>query len=194
MTKDEGNDRPVETLALTPKRQQGISPPGDGRAPHQPPTVPAADQPKAQKEGRDCPGPQIPKARPAPTATKIGPPQPPDVFAATSKAKPAPAKASGGPEEAIPKLAAEQPPQSEHASEYNSYSESQSSETMPPEKQAQGEQQRAPQEGEQPPPLPPLPKARVSPDPPPRGHRKGAARLEPSQSAAGTGQKSGKGT
>ena len=96
-------------------------------------------------------------------ATKSAPPQPPEVLAAANKAKPAQAKAFGGPEGATPRLAAGQPPQEEAASEYYSYSESQSSEALPLEKQLQDGPQQLPREDEQPPPLSPAPKARVRP-------------------------------
>ena len=111
----------LEALALPPKRQQDKSPPGDRMPLRQPPAVPDTEAPNAQEGGGGCPSPPGPKARPAPTATKSGPPQPPEVLAATSKAKPAQAKASGGREEAASRPVVRRPPQEEPASEYYSY-------------------------------------------------------------------------
>ena len=110
--------REPEAVALQPKRQQDKSPPGDQVPLRQPTGVPEAGASKAQEGGGGCPSSPGPKARPAPMATKSAPPQPPEVLAATSKAKPAQAKTSGGPDGATPRLAAGQPPQEEAASEY----------------------------------------------------------------------------
>ena len=134
----------LRALALPPKRQQSDSPPGYRETLHQPPTAPGPEATGSQEGGGGCPGPPCPKARPAPTATKSGPPQPPEVLAATSKAKPAQAKAPEGPKGAASSPTAQWPPQEETPSEYYSYSESQSSEAAPQGKKKQGSPQKVP--------------------------------------------------
>ena len=98
------------------------TPQGSGGAPQRPfPTqAPGATKPLEEKTER--PEPPGPRAGQRPMAAKSRPPQPPEVLAATSKAKPAQAKAPKGPAEGSPPGPDEQPPQDEpSASSCGSY-------------------------------------------------------------------------
>ena len=158
----------LQALTLPPKRQQSDSPPGYRETLHQPPTAPGPEATGSQEGGGGCTSPPCPKARPAPTATKSGPPQPPEVLAATNKAKPAQAKALEGPKEVASRPTAQRPPQEELASESYSYSGSQSSEAAPQGKKKQESLQRVPRKDERALQASGPPGARAGPGPPPR--------------------------
>ena len=122
----------LQALVLPPKRQRSNSPPGAREALQRPPLAPGSEAAGSHEgEGARTES-RSPKAGPRPTATKSGPPQPPDVLAATSKAKPAKARALQGPGEGtFSSPTAQRPPQEEDPSEYYSTSESPSSDAAP---------------------------------------------------------------
>ena len=129
----------LQALAPLPKRQRSNSPPGHREALQRPPLVPGHEAAGSHEGGGGRADPPCPKARPHPTATKSGPPQPPEVLAATNKAKPAQAKAPKGPGEGtVYSPTAQRLPQEESPSEYYSTSESQSTEAAPQRNEKQG--------------------------------------------------------
>ena len=175
----------LQALAFPSKRQQSDSPPGYREAFQQPPTAPGPEATGPHEGGGGRPDPLCPKARPHPTATNSGPPQPPEVLAATGKAKPAQAKAPEGPKGAASSSTAQRPPQEETPSEYYSYSESQSSEAAPQGKKKQGSPQKVPHKDQRALQASGPPGARAGPGPPPRGEeRRAPFRLAPPQEAA----------
>ena len=87
-----------------PKRGEcNLTPPGSGGAPQKPIPAPGPEAAKPFEEKGERAEPPCPKAEPRPTAAKSRPPQPPEVLAATSKAKPAQAKAPKGPGKGSPR-------------------------------------------------------------------------------------------
>ena len=126
--------------------ERNLTPPGRGGAPQQPIPAPGPEATRPLEERGGRAEPPCPKAEPRPTAAKSRPPQPPEVLAATSKAKPAQAKAPKGPGKGTSPGPDARPPQDESSSEYYSTSESQCSEAAPQEDDHRGAPQRKPRE------------------------------------------------
>ena len=127
-----------------------LTPQGSGGAPQRPIPTPAPEATKPLEEKTERAEPTCPKADLRPMAAKSRPLQPPEVLAATSKAKPAQAKAPKGPAKGSPSGPDEQPPQDEpSASSYGSYystSGSQSREDSPQEDHRRGAPREKPRE------------------------------------------------
>ena len=161
--------RALHALALPPKRQRSFSPPDRSEAPQQPLLAPVPEAARPHEGGGGRAEFPCPKARPHPTATKSGPPQPPEVLAATSKAKPAQMQVPRGPGKGTIPGRAAQPPQEESSSEYYSTSESQGSEAAPQEDEKQGTPQRKPCKDQRDPRAPGSPRDRAGPEAYPQG-------------------------
>ena len=129
-----------------------LTPQGSGGAPQRPIPTPAPEATKPLEEKTERAEPPCPKADLRPTAAKSRPPQPPEVLAATSKAKPAQAKAPKGSAKGSPPGSDEQPPQDEPSASscgsYYSTSGPQSREVSPQEDNRRGTPQEEPPRGQ----------------------------------------------
>ena len=156
-------------LSHPPDWPRNLTPPDRSGAPLQLLPTPGPEATGPLEEGGGHAGPPCPKAGPRPTAAKNCPSQPPGVLAATSKARPAQAKAPKGPGKGTSPGPDAQPPQDDSSSEYYSTSESQCSEAAPQEDDKRGSPQRRPRKDQGDPRETSPPHAPGGPVAPPQG-------------------------